>query len=145
MDLDPKLIESIIMSATAGQFGSQLIAETFSGSFEKLDKAKHQLYTHLLSGGVAIIVYIITSPLFVMKAALVAFLSGVFAEAAIKLLKKKNVDKADELAEKVRLLEKKELQDKIEYLESELKNKSALLIQIQDQRKLESEEPLQTR
>lgn len=145
MELDQKLIEAIIMSATAGQFGAQLVSETFNKSFEELSEVKRQFYINMLSGVAAILVYIFTNESFVVKAGLLAFLSGVFAEAALKLLKKKNVEKSEELAAKISLLEKKELEDKIEYLEKELLNKANLLVDIQKQRDLEKEEPLQTR
>jgi hypothetical protein len=145
MNLDQKLIEAIVMSATAGQFGAQLISETFSRSFEKLDEAKRQFYMHMLSGTTAIVIYVLTNESFVAKAGMVAFLSGMFAEAALKLLKKKNVEKSQALAAKVHLIEKKELESKVEYLEKELVNKAELLIDIQKQRDLEKEEPLQTR
>jgi hypothetical protein len=120
MELNEQLIETIIMSATAGQFGTQIIEETFKLSIEKLDAAKKELTLHLLSGGVSFSAYFFTNESFIVKAAALAFLSGVFAEAALKLLKKKNesaVDKTTELAIKLEQKEREELEDKVKSLE----------------------------
>ena len=120
MELNEQLIETIIMSATAGQFGTQIIEETFKLSIEKLDAAKKELTLHLLSGGVSFSAYFFTNESFIAKAAALAFLSGVFAEAALKLLKKKNesvVDKTTELAIKLEQKEREELEDKVKSLE----------------------------
>jgi uncharacterized protein YlxW (UPF0749 family) len=123
MELNEQLIETIIMSATAGQFGTQIIEETFKLSIEKLDAAKKELTLHLLSGAVSFSAYFFTNESFVAKAAALAFLSGVFAEAALKLLKKKNesaTDKTTELAIKLEQKEREELEDKVKFLEEKI-------------------------
>jgi len=123
MELNEQLIETIIMSATAGQFGTQIIEETFKLSIEKLDAAKKELTLHLLSGAVSFSAYFFTNESFVAKAAALAFLSGVFAEAALKLLKKKNesaIDKTTELAIKLEQKEREELEDKVKFLEEKI-------------------------
>ena len=113
MELNEQLIEAIIMSATAGQFGTQIVEETFKLSIDALTAAKKQLFLHLCSGLVALTAYIFTNESFVLKAGLLAFLSGMFAEAALKMLKKKNQkeDKAIELAIKLEQKEREELED----------------------------------
>jgi hypothetical protein len=123
MELNEKLIEAIIMSATAGQFGTQIIEETFKLSIEKLDAAKKELTLHLLSGAVAFSAYFFTNENFVAKAAALSFLSGVFAEAALKMLKKKNAstDKATELAIKLEQKEREELEEELKSLKEEVK------------------------
>ncbi len=123
MELNDKLIEAILMSATVGQFGTQIIEETFSLSLKGLSAAKKQLYTALCSGVVAFTVYFFTQDAFVAKQAMLAFLSGVFAEAALKMLKKKNeatVNKTQELAHSVAELEKRQKDDRIKELEERL-------------------------
>ncbi len=123
MELNEQLIETIVMSATAGQFGTQIIEETFKLSIEKLDAAKKELTLHLLSGAVSFSAYFFTNESFVAKAAALAFLSGVFAEAALKLLKKKNesaIDKTTELAIKLEQKEREELEDKVKFLEEKI-------------------------
>jgi uncharacterized membrane protein len=124
MELNEKLIEAIIMSATVGQFGTQIIEETFKLSIEELSAAKKQAYTALCSGVVAFTVYFFTQDAFVAKQAALAFLSGVFAEAALKMLKKKNeanAIKSTELASQLAELESKNKDDKIKQLEDKLK------------------------
>lgn len=123
MELTDKLVEAILMSATVGQFGTQIIEETFSLSVKELGAAKRQLYTALCSGLVALTVYFFTQDTFVAKQAGLAFLSGVFAEAAIKMLRKKNeatVSKTHELAHAVAELERKEKDQRIKELEERL-------------------------
>lgn len=124
MELNEKLIETIIMSATAGQFGTQIIEETFKLSIEKLDAAKKELTLHLLSGGVSFSAYFFTNESFIVKAAALAFLSGVFAEAALKLLKKKNENvtlRSAELSKQLEDLEKDDLKKQLDFLQEELK------------------------
>lgn len=123
MELNEQLIEAIIMSATAGQFGTQIVEETFKLSIDALTAAKKQLFLHLCSGLVALTAYIFTNESFVLKAGLLAFLSGMFAEAALKMLKKKNQkeDKAIELAIKLEQKEREELEDELKSLKEEIK------------------------
>jgi len=123
MELNEQLIEAIIMSATAGQFGTQIVEETFKLSIDALTAAKKQLFLHLCSGFVALTAYIFTNESFVLKAGLLAFLSGMFAEAALKMLKKKNQkeDKAIELAIKLEQKEREELEDELKSLKEEIK------------------------
>lgn len=123
MELNEQLIEAIVMSATAGQFGTQIVEETFKLSIDALTAAKKQLFLHLCSGLVALTAYIFTNESFVLKAGLLAFLSGMFAEAALKMLKKKNQkeDKAIELAIKLEQKEREELEDELKSLKEEIK------------------------
>ena len=123
MELNQQLIEAIVMSATAGQFGTQIVEETFKLSIDALTAAKKQLFLHLCSGFVALTAYIFTNESFVLKAGLLAFLSGMFAEAALKMLKKKNQkeDKAIELAIKLEQKEREELEDELKSLKEEIK------------------------
>lgn len=123
MELNEQLIEAIIMSATAGQFGTQIVEETFKLSIDTLTAAKKQLFLHLCSGFVALTAYIFTNESFVLKAGLLAFLSGMFAEAALKMLKKKNQkeNKAIELAIKLEQKEREELEDELKSLKEEIK------------------------
>lgn len=124
MELNDKLIEAIVMSATVGQFGTQIIEETFKLSIEQLNAAKKQAYTALCSGIVALVVYFFTQEAFVAKQAGLAFLSGVFAEAALKLLKKKNeavAIRGMELASQIAELESKTKDERIRELEDRLK------------------------
>jgi hypothetical protein len=123
MELNEQLIEAIIMSATAGQFGTQIVEESFKLSIDALTAAKKQLFLHLCSGLVALTAYIFTNESFVLKAGLLAFLSGMFAEAALKLLKKKNQaadEKSNELAIKLEQKEREELEEKVKYLEEKI-------------------------
>lgn len=123
MELNEQLIEAIVMSATAGQFGTQIVEETFKLSIDALTAAKKQLFLHLCSGLVALTAYIFTNESFVLKAGLLAFLSGMFAEAALKMLKKKNQkeDKAIELAIKLEKKEREELEEELKSLREEVK------------------------
>lgn len=123
MELNEQLIEAIVMSATAGQFGTQIVEETFKLSIDALTAAKKQLFLHLCSGLVALTAYIFTNESFVLKAGLLAFLSGMFAEAALKMLKKKNQkeDKAIELAIKLEQKEREELEEELKSLREEVK------------------------
>jgi septal ring factor EnvC (AmiA/AmiB activator) len=123
MELNEQLIEAIVMSATAGQFGTQIVEETFKLSIDALTAAKKQLFLHLCSGLVALTVYIFTNESFVLKAGLLAFLSGMFAEAALKMLKKKNQkeDKTVELAIKLEKKEREELEEELKSLREEVK------------------------
>jgi nitrogen fixation protein FixH len=125
MELNDKLIEAIIMSATVGQFGGQIVYETFKLSIDELSAAKKQLLTHMISGLVAFFAYVFTQDAFVIKAASLAFLSGMFAEAALKLLKKKNKDtasKTEELAAQVIDLERQDREARIKELEAKIKD-----------------------
>lgn len=125
-ELNPELVEAILLSASAGQFGTQLIEETFKENVQKLESAKRELYIHLLSGLVALSVYFVTQNAFVPKQAFIAFVSGVFAEAAIKLLKKKNSStelKSEEMSKQLDEIEKQRLKDEITYLKSKLEEK----------------------
>jgi septal ring factor EnvC (AmiA/AmiB activator) len=123
MEFNEQLIEAIVMSATAGQFGTQIVEETFKLSIDALTAAKKQLFLHLCSGIVALTVYIFTNESFVLKAGLLAFLSGMFAEAALKMLKKKNQkeDKTVELAIKLEKKEREELEEELKSLREEVK------------------------
>lgn len=124
MELNEQLIEAIIMSATAGQFGTQIVEESFKLSIDALTAAKKQLFLHLCSGLVALTAYIFTNESFVLKAGLLAFLSGMFAEAALKLLKKKNqsaVEKSTELAIKLEQKEREELEEEVKALRETVK------------------------
>jgi hypothetical protein len=124
MELNEQLIEAIVMSATAGQFGTQIIEETFKLSIEKLDAAKKELTLHLMSGAVSFSAYFFTNESFVVKAAALAFVSGVFAEAALKLLKKKNENvslRSAELSKQLDDLEKDELKKQLSFLEDKIK------------------------
>jgi len=133
--LDAKLVEAIILSASVGQFGQQICEETFNEVWKKFDTAKAQLVNTAVSGGSAITTYILTQETFNPKAAAIAFLSGIFATAALKLLKKKNAgveDKALENAEKLKALELQAKDEKIKHLENELRIKVELLHQKND-------------
>ncbi len=130
--LDPKLVEAIILSASVGQFGQQLCEETFNEVWKKFDTAKAQLVNTAVSGGSALTTYMLTQDNFVAKAATIAFLSGIFATTALKLLKKKNQgneEKALQNAETLKQLELQSKDDRIAYLEKELKIKVELLHQ----------------
>lgn len=125
-DFSPELMEAILLSASAGQFGTQLIEETFKENVSKLQSAQRELYMHLLSGVVALSVYFVTQDVFVPKQAFIAFISGVFAEAAIKLLKKKNDNaalKSEEMSKQLDDIEKQRLKDEVAYLKSKLEEK----------------------
>ena len=128
--LDAKLVEAIILSAGVGQFGQQLCEETFNEVWKKLDTAKAQLMNTAVSGGSALTTYLLTQDTFNPKAAAIALLSGIFATTALKMLKKKNAgaeDKAIESAAKLKELELQAKEDRIAYLEKELKIKVDLL------------------
>lgn len=124
MELNEKMIEAIVMSASVGQFGGQIVYETFKLSIDEFSPAKKQLFTHFTCGIVAFLAYFFTQDQFVFKASLLAFLSGVFAEVALKLLKKKNeasTQKTENLTQQVAELEKdakiKELEEKLKSFE----------------------------
>jgi hypothetical protein len=128
--LKPEMVESIIMSATVGQFGQQLCEETWNEAWKKFDSAKAQLVNTAVSGGSALTTYLLTQDNFNPKAAAIALISGIFATTALKLLKKKNAgaeDKAAESAAKLKELELQAKEDRIAYLEKELKIKVELL------------------
>ncbi len=130
--LDPKLVEAIILSASVGQFGQQLCEETFNEVWKKFDNAKAQLVNTFVSGGSALTTYVLTQDNFVAKAAAIAFLSGIFATTALKLLKKKNQgneEKALEKADELRRLELQAKDDRIKHLENEVRIKVELLHQ----------------
>jgi len=121
--LKPEMVEAIIMSATVGQFGQQLVEETWNETWKKFDTAKAQLMNTLVSGGSALTTYVLTQDSFAPKAAAVALLSGIFATTALKLLKKKNAgaeEKAIESAEKLKALEIEAKDDRIKSLEKEI-------------------------
>lgn len=121
--LKPEMVEAIIMSATVGQFGQQLVEETWNETWKKFDTAKAQLMNTLVSGGSALTTYVLTQDNFAPKAAAVALLSGIFATTALKLLKKKNAgaeEKAIESAEKLKALEIEAKDDRIKSLEKEI-------------------------
>ena len=123
MDLSQDIIEAAIMAATTGQFGTQVVYETFKLNVDELTASKKELFLHLCSGCVALTAYVITQPAFVAKAALLTFLSGVFAEAVLKLLKKKNEasrEKTESLAQKVHELNMADKDLKIKELEDKL-------------------------
>lgn len=124
MEFSNETIESIIMSASMGQFGAQIVAETFSHAVAELSDAKKQLFNALTSGAAAFFAYFFTANEFVAKAALLALISGVFAEAALRLLKKKNdsaKSKSEELAAKLTEIEQQDKDLKIKELEDRLK------------------------
>ena len=128
--LKPEMVEAIIMSATVGQFGQQLAEETFNEMWKKFDAAKAQMVNTLVSGGSALTTYLLTQDTFAPKAAAIALLSGIFATTALKMLKKKNSgneEKANQSAESLRQLELQAKEDRIVYLEKELKIKVELL------------------
>ncbi len=121
--LKPEMVEAIIMSATVGQFGQQLVEETWNETWKKFDTAKAQLMNTLVSGGSALTTYVLTQNNFAPKAAAVALLSGIFATTALKLLKKKNAgveEKAIESAEKLKALEIEAKDERIKSLEKEI-------------------------
>jgi len=121
--LKPEMVEAIIMSATVGQFGQQLVEETWNETWKKFDTAKAQLMNTLVSGGSALTTYVLTQDNFAPKAAAVALLSGIFATTALKLLKKKNAgaeEKAIESAEKLKALEIEAKDERIKSLEKEI-------------------------
>jgi hypothetical protein len=121
--LKPEMVEAIIMSATVGQFGQQLVEETWNETWKKFDTAKAQLMNTLVSGGSALTTYVLTQDSFAPKAAAVALLSGIFATTALKLLKKKNAgveEKAIESAEKLKALEIEAKDERIKSLEKEI-------------------------
>lgn len=121
--LKPEMVEAIIMSATVGQFGQQLVEETWNETWKKFDTAKAQLMNTLVSGGSALTTYVLTQNNFAPKAAAVALLSGIFATTALKLLKKKNAgveEKAIESAEKLKNLEIEAKDERIKSLEKEI-------------------------
>jgi hypothetical protein len=124
MELSQEMIESAIMAATTGQFGTQIVYESFKLSIDSLSDAKKQVFLHICSGIVALTAYILTQNSFAAKAALLTFISGVFAEAVLKLLKKKNdasKEKTDILAVKMHELELRDKDAQIAELELELK------------------------
>lgn len=121
MELNEKLIEAIILSATTGQFGGQIVYETFKLSIDELSAAKKQLLTHFISGMVAFFAYFFTQESFVLKAAMLSFLSGVFAEVALKMLKHKNEANKASTEDLKNKLEDKEKDEKIKQLEEMLK------------------------
>jgi len=126
--LNEKLVEAIIMSASVGQFSQQLVEETFSQAWQKLDEAKKQMYNVGVSGLGALTTYGLTQDQFVIKAAGIAFLSGIFATTALKLLKKKNQgadEKASQVAEQLKQLEIQVKDDRIKQLEKELSDLQA--------------------
>jgi len=85
-----------------------------------------------VSGGSALTTYVLTQDNFVAKAAAIAFLSGIFATTALKLLKKKNQgneEKALEKADELRRLELQAKDDRIKHLENEVRIKVELLHQ----------------
>lgn len=128
--LKPEMVESIIMSATVGQFGQQLCEETWNEAWKKFDSAKAQLVNTAVSGGSALTTYLLTQDNFNPKAAAIALISGIFATTALKLLKKKNAGAEDKALESAKKLEELQLQakdDRIAYLEKELKIKVDLL------------------
>lgn len=121
--LKPEMVEAIIMSATVGQFGQQLVEETWNETWKKFDTAKAQLMNTLVSGGSALTTYVLTQDSFAPKATVVALLSGIFATTALKLLKKKNAgaeEKAIESAEKLKALEIEAKDERIKSLEKEI-------------------------
>jgi hypothetical protein len=102
-----------------------VVYETFKLSIDELSAAKKQLATHLVSGLVAFFAYFFTQEAFVMKAAMLAFLSGVFAEVALKLLKKKNeatTAKTEQLAQQIADFEKQDREARIKELEDRIKS-----------------------
>ncbi len=122
--LKPEMVEAIIMSATVGQFGQQLCEETWNEAWKKFDTAKAQLVNTAVSGGSALTTYLLTQDSFNPKAAAIALISGIFATTALKMLKKKNAgteDKAIESAAKLKELELQSKDERIKYLEVELK------------------------
>ena len=122
--LKPEMVEAILLSAGVGQFGQQICEETFNEVWKKFDTAKAQLVNTAVSGGSALTTYLLTQDAFNPKAAAIALLSGVFATTALKLLKKKNAgaeDKALESAAKIKELELQAKDDRIKYLETEIK------------------------
>jgi negative regulator of sigma E activity len=128
--LKPEMVEAIIMSATVGQFGQQLCEETWNEAWKKFDAAKAQLINTAVSGGSALTTYLLTQDTFNPKAAAIALISGIFATTALKMLKKKNSgseEKAAESAAKLKELELQAKEDRIAYLEKELKIKVELL------------------
>ena len=128
--LKPEMVEAIIMSATVGQFGQQLCEETWNEAWKKFDVAKAKLVNTVVSGGSALTTYLLTQDSFNPKAAAIALISGIFATTALKMLKKKNAgteDKAIESAAKLKELELQAKEDRIFYLEKELKIKVDLL------------------
>ena len=83
-----------------------------------------------VSGGSALTTYLLTQEVFNVKAAAIALLSGIFATTALKLLKKKNAGTEEKALENAKKLEEMQLQakdDRIAYLEKELKIKIELL------------------
>ena len=133
--LKPELVEAIIMAATVGQFGQQLCEETWNEAWKKFDAGKAQLMNTAVSGGSALTTYLLTQDTFNPKAAAIALLSGIFATTALKLLKKKNAGAEDKALESAKKLEELQLQakdDRIAYLEKELKIKVELLHQKND-------------
>jgi len=123
-----KLVEAIIMSASVGQFAQQLCEETFSEMWKKFDIAKAQLVNTGVSGFGALSVYFFTQDQFVAKTAGIAFLSGVFATTALKLLKKKNEAAGEKTAQLATKVLEQELADKnaqIQELENKLKQQAS--------------------
>jgi hypothetical protein len=127
--LNEKLVEAIIMSASVGQFAQQLCEETFSEVWKSFDKAKSQLVNTAVSGFGAISVYFFTQDQFVAKAAGIAFLSGVFATTALKMLKKKNESANEKTAQLAVKLHEQEIAEKdaqIKELENKLKQHTTI-------------------
>ena len=107
-----------------GQFGAQIVVETFSHAVREFSEARKQLFNALTSGAAAFLAYFFTANEFVAKAALLALISGIFAEAALRLLKKKNdstKSKSEELAAKLTEIEQQDKDLKIKELEDRLK------------------------
>ena len=128
--LKPEMVEAILLSAGVGQFGQQLCEEAFNETWKKFDAAKAQLVNTAVSGGSALTTYLLTQDNFNPKAAAIALISGIFATTALKLLKKKNAGAEDKALESAKKLEELQLQakdDRIAYLEKELKIKVDLL------------------
>ena len=128
MEFSNETIESIVMSASMGQFGAQIVAETFSHAVATFSDAKKQLFNALTSGAAAFFAYFFTANEFVAKAALLALISGIFAEAALRLLKSKNQaskSKSEELAAKLVEIEQKDKDARILELENKIKDMSS--------------------
>ena len=129
MELSQEAIETAIMAATTGQFGTQVVYESFKLSIDSMKEASKQAFLHLCSGVVALTAYFLTQNSYAAKVALITFLSGVFAEAVLKLLKKKNEvskDKTETLAHKLHELDLAEKDSRIAALEKKLQELEAL-------------------
>lgn len=120
--LKPEILEAIITNASVGQFGQQIVEETFNETFKDMSTAKLQIVNALISGGASLSTYFITSDTFVAKTALLVLLSGIFATTALKMLRYKN-QKSNKLENISKKLDDNAKDREIEELKRQLSEK----------------------